>query len=67
MKTATAQFNYYALTFYHGEVVFIWNPNEFLISLLLTLGYMGLKWESRQLRGFVSLDGQEFGLPLTDK
>lgn len=43
MKTEEHQFNYNVLTYYQGEIVFIWSSNEFLITLLLTLHYWGLK------------------------
>lgn len=58
MKTERHQFNYNVLASYRGEIVFIWSPNEFLISLLLTLCYHGLKWGSSQLHGFALPDGQ---------
>lgn len=67
MKTTRHQFNYNVLVSYPGEIVFIWSPNEFLISLLLTLRYLGLKWGSNQLHGFVLPDGQEFAPPLREK
>lgn len=58
MKTEKHQFNYNVLISYQAEIVFIWRLNEFLISLLLTLHFMGLKWESSQLHVFVLSDGQ---------
>lgn len=58
MKMERHQFNYNVLASCWGEIVFIWSPNEFLISLLLTLRYQGLKWGSSQLHGFVLPDGQ---------
>lgn len=60
MKTEKHQFNYNVLACYRGEIVFIWRLNEFLISLLLTWCYLGLKWGSSQLHGFVLPDGQVF-------
>lgn len=60
MKTERHQFNYNVLACYWGEIVFIWRLNEFLISLLLTWCYLGLKWGSSQLHGFVLPDGQVF-------
>lgn len=60
MKTERHQFNYNVLASYRVEFVFIWSPNEFLIRLLLTLCYHGVKWESSQLLGFVLTDGQVF-------
>lgn len=58
MKTEQRPFNYNVLVPYHGEIVFIWSANEFLISLLLTRRYQGHKWGSSQLHGFVLPDGQ---------
>lgn len=60
MKMERHQFNYNVLVCYRGEIVFIWRLNEFLISLLLTWCYLGLKWGSSQLHGFVLIDGQVF-------
>lgn len=67
MKTERHQFNYNVLASYRGEIVFIWSTNEFLISLLLTLCYQGLKWGRSQLHGFVLPDGQVLVCPLREK
>lgn len=67
MKTQEHQFNYNVLTYYQGEIVFIWSSNEFLITLLLTLHYWGLKRGRSQLDGCVFPDGQVFAPLLREK
>lgn len=49
MKTERRRFNYNVLAPYRGEIVFIWSPNEFLISLLLTWRYQGHKWRKQPI------------------
>lgn len=67
MKTVRHNFNYNVLTPYHEEAVFIWNLNEYLISLLLTLCYIGLERGRRQLQDLQDSDGQVFVPSLVDR